>query len=97
MATETKAYDLAERLSDEAEIFHYLDTVFEDGDPALIKFALKNVARARGMSEIARQANLSRPSLYKALGEDGNPSIQTLSAILSVFGLKLSVTKIRAS
>lgn len=93
MNTNLKSYDLAERLTDEIEIFHYLDAAFEDGDPALIKAALNDVARARGMTEIARQAGMSRAGLYRALGEDGNPSLENLSGILSAFGMRLSVSK----
>ena len=92
-AAQPKTYDFAERLDDETEIFHYLEAAFEDGDPALIKAALNDIARARGMTEIARQARISRAGLYNALGENGNPSLETLSAILSAFGMKLTVER----
>lgn len=93
MTTDLKAYDIAERLTDESEIYHYLEAAFEDGEPSLIKAALNDVARARGMSEIARQAGMSRAGLYRALGEDGNPSLENLTGILSVFGMRLSVSR----
>ena len=93
MTTDLKTYDIAERLTDESEIYHYLEAAFEDGEPSLIKAALNDVARARGMSEIARQAGMSRAGLYRALGEDGNPSLENLTGILSVFGMRLSVSR----
>lgn len=88
---ELKTYDIAERLDSESAIFHYLEAAFEDGDPQLIKAALGDAARARGMADIAKQAGISRAGLYKALGEDGNPSLDTLSSILGAFGVRLSV------
>lgn len=91
MSTTTRRFDVAEYLTDDSEIFHYLDAAFEDGDPVLIKAALKDAARAKGMTEVARQAGMSRTGLYRALGEDGNPSLDTLSAILSTFGMRLAV------
>lgn len=91
MAIELKAYDVAEHLDSEEEIRLYLEAAFEDGDPKVITNAIGNVARARGMSEVARQAGISRPGLYKALGEGGNPSLETLSAILRSFGVRLSI------
>lgn len=91
MAVELKAYDIAERLTDEVEIAHYLEAVFEDGDPALIKAAMSDVARARGMTDIAKQANISRAGLYNALGPNGNPTFETIQAVLGALGLRLSV------
>lgn len=91
MAIELKTYDVAERLDSEEEIRLYLEAAFEDGDPKVITNAIGNVARARGMSEVAKQAGVSRAGLYKALGEGGNPSLETLSAILRSFGVRLSI------
>lgn len=91
MSIALKTYDLAERLSDETDILHYLEAAFAEGDPALIRAALNDVARARGMTELAQQAGMSRPGLYRALGEEGNPSLENLSGILAALGLKLSV------
>lgn len=91
MVTELKTYDVAERLTDETEIALYLEAAFEDGDPALIKAALGDVARARGMTDIAKQANMSRAGLYRALSDSGNPTLENLSGILGAFGMRLSV------
>lgn len=91
MAIELKTYDVAEHLDSEDEIRLYLEAAFDDGDPAVITHAIGNVARARGMSKIAADAGISRAGLYKALGAGGNPSLETLSAILRSFGMRLSV------
>lgn len=91
MAVELKTYDVAERLSDESEILHYLDAAFEDGDPAIIKNALANVARARGMSEIAKDAGITRAGLYRALSDEGNPTLDTLLKLTKALGLRLAI------
>lgn len=91
MAVELKTYDIAERLESEDDIRHYLEAAFEDGDPQLIKAAIADVVRARGMAHVAREAGISRAGLYKALGESGNPTFDTLVAILRTFGVRLSI------
>jgi probable addiction module antidote protein len=63
----------------------------EDSDPSFLAVALGTVARARGMSQIAKDAGLSRESLYKALGADGNPEFGTVLKVLQALGLKLSI------
>ena len=93
MALELKTYDVAEHLTSEEEIRLYLDAAFEDGDAAIIANALGNVAR--GMTRIASEAGISRAGLYKAVGENGNPSLQTLVALLRAFGMKLKVEPAR--
>jgi probable addiction module antidote protein len=74
------------------DIAAYLDAVFEDGDPELIFHALGAVARAKGMTEVARAAGLGRQSLYKALSQDGRPEFVTVLAVVRALGLKLTVT-----
>lgn len=91
MSLETKPFDIAAHLDSDEEIRLYLEAAFEDGDPLLIKSAIADVARAKGMTEVARQAGISRGGLYKALGKDGNPSLDSLSAILASVGMRLSV------
>ncbi len=90
---ELKDWDIAERLDSEEDIFHYLEAAFEEGDPAFITKALNDVARARGMTELAKQADMSRAGLYRALGRDGNPSLSSLTAILGALGLRLAPAK----
>lgn len=91
MAIPTRAWDVTEHLGDEAAIAAYLDAVFEDGDPALIKAAIGDVARARGMTEIAAKAGITRVGLYKALSETGNPSFATIASVMKALGVRLSV------
>src|SRR4051794_17396993 len=71
MALETFPWDSAEYLDSREEIVAYIEAAFEDGDPALITHALGVVARAKGMSQIARETGLTREGLYKALTTDG--------------------------
>lgn len=82
---------LAEDLRDPAEAARYLEAAMEDDDPAVFLVALREVATARGMGELARKAKVGRESLYKALSEDGNPEIRTLAKLLGAMGLRLSV------
>jgi probable addiction module antidote protein len=96
MPLETRPYDIAEYLDSEEAIAAYIDAVLEDGDPALIAHALGAVARARGMSQIARDAGLSRESLYRALSSEGNPEFGTVLRVLKALGLRLTATPITA-
>ena len=89
MAVKTKAWDAAEHLDSPEAIAAYLEAAFEDSDPALIAAAIGDVARARGMTDLARETGLSRESLYRALSEDGNPSFATVLKILQTFGVRL--------
>ena len=89
--TKTIPWDSAKHLKTDNDIAHYLEAVFEDGDPALIAHALGVVARAKGMSKIARAAGLGRESLYKALSPDGNPEFVTVLKVMRALGLKLKV------
>jgi probable addiction module antidote protein len=89
--TKTISWDSAKHLKTEDDVAHYLEAVFEDGDPALIGHALGVVARAKGMSKIARAAGLGRESLYKALSPDGNPEFVTVLKVMRALGLKLKV------
>ena len=94
--TETTAWDIADHLQDDAAVADYLAAVFEDGDLAEIRRALAHVARARGMGELAQKAGLSRSGLYKALGEGGNPSFETVAGLLKAFGVRLTVAPTEA-
>ena len=73
------------------DIAHFLEAVFEDGDPALVAAALGDVARAKGTSQIAQTAGLGRESLYKALSTEGNPEFATVLKVMRALGLKLKV------
>jgi probable addiction module antidote protein len=87
----TIPWDSAAYLKTDQDIAHYLEAVFEDGDPALVAAALGDVARAKGMSQIAHAAGLGRESLYKALSPEGNPQFATVLKVLRALGLKLKV------
>jgi probable addiction module antidote protein len=89
--TKTIPWDSAEHLKTDEDIAHYLEAVFEDGDPALIGHALGVIARAKGMSQIAQAAGLGRESLYKALSQEGNPEFATVLKVMRALGLKLRV------
>ena len=67
----------------------YLEAALEDGDPKVIAVALGDIARAKGMSQIARDAGLGRESLYKALSAGGNPELGTILKVISALGLQL--------
>ena len=85
-----KLYDAAEYLETEKDMAAYLQAALEDGEPALVIHALGNIARARGMSQIARDTGLGRESLYKALSPEGNPEFATVLKVLQALGIKLN-------
>lgn len=91
MTMETTRWDITEHLGSEAEIKAYLEAVFDDGDPDEVRRALGHVARARGMTDVAKSAGITRAGLYKALGEGGNPSFATVAAIAKAVGVRLTV------
>ena len=67
----------------------YLEAALEVGDPALVTAALGDIARAKGMSEVARETGLGRESLYKALSPTGNPEFGTIIKVIAALGLRL--------
>ena len=84
-----KKWDVVEHLKTDEDMSLYLEACLEDGDPALIAAALGDIARARGMSQVARDAGLSRESLYRALSGEGNPEFSTIMKVIKALGLKL--------
>ncbi len=91
MTTETLPWDAAAYLETPEDIADYLAAAFETGDPADVTHALSTIARARGMTEIARTTGMARGSLYKAIGEGANPTLATLMSLLSALNVTLSV------
>ena len=87
-------WDPAENLKSEADIRAYLIASFEEApdDAAYIAAALGDVARARGMTTLAKRTGLTRMGLYKALSKDGNPSLDTVLKVLQALGLRLTAT-----
>lgn len=90
--TETSRYDSAEFLGSDEAIAEYLAAAVEEGDAALFRRALGMAARARGITEIARQTGLSRESLYRALSDEGNPSLDTALRVVSALNVRLTAT-----
>jgi probable addiction module antidote protein len=89
--TTTTRYDVTEHLRTPEEMAAYLEACLEqaDGDAAFIAKALGDIARARGMAQVARDAGLSRESLYKALSGDRSPGFDTILKVIDALGLKL--------
>lgn len=90
MALKTRKFDPAEYLDNDEVIAEYINQALESGDAALIAESLGNVARVKGMADIAAQAGLGRESLYKALSADGNPEFSTILKVLKALGLRLT-------
>ena len=93
---ETRPWDPAEHFETEEDMTAYLDAALEDGDPALVVAALGDIARAKGMTQIAREAGLGRESLYKALSSTGNPEFATILKVVRALGLQFHVQAARA-
>lgn len=90
--TKTTTWDASAYLASEEDMAAYLDAALEDDDPALLAAALGDIARAKGMSDIARESGLGRESLYKALSPEGNPEFGTVLKVMHSLGLRLKVT-----
>lgn len=91
MTEQFARWDSAEYLKTEEDMANYLDACMEEAgdDPAFIAKALGTLARARGMTQVARDAALSRESLYGALSGEGNPEFGTILKVVKALGLKL--------
>jgi probable addiction module antidote protein len=87
----TRPFDMANYLRDEDDVTEYLRQVLEEGDPVELGGALGSIARARGMSQLARDTGLSRESLYKSLSGERAPSSDTLFKVMKALGFKLSI------
>lgn len=85
------ADSLNKALTDPAEAAAYLDAVMELGEPAAVLVALRQVVKAHGMAEVTRRTELGDKSLFKALNENGNPTLDTVNKVLQAVGLRLSV------
>ena len=94
--TTTSPYDSAEYLDSIDAINAYMEEALETDDPAFIAKALGTIARARGMSQMAKKAGLPRESLYKALSSEGNPEFGTIIRVMQALGLKFSITATQA-
>lgn len=97
--TSTSHYDVAEHLRTPEEMAAYLEASIEEanGDAAFIAKALGNIARAKGMSQVASETGLSRESLYKALSGNRNPTLETVLKVVRALGLKLRAEAVFSS
>ncbi|MCY3952444.1 MAG: putative addiction module antidote protein [bacterium] len=87
--TETRPWDAAEHLETSEDMAAYLEAALEQGDPKLVAAVLGDIARAKGMTEVAQEAGLGRESLYKSLSPDGNPEFGTVLRVVRALGLRL--------
>ncbi len=96
--TKTRPYDAAAYLKTEEDCSLYLQAVIDesDGDATLIVAALGEIARARGMMQLARETGLTREGLYKALSPQGNPSFMTIIKVCKALGLKFCAEPVHA-
>lgn len=93
----TRVWDPAEHLIADEDMAAYLEAALQEGDSALIAAALGDIARAKGMSQIARAAGLGRESLYKALSAEGNPEFATIIKVIAALGLQLHASPSRTA
>jgi len=96
MITKTKTFDVAEFLEDEETIAEYLNMALEDPNPEMFLMAVRNIARARGMTQLARDTGLGRESLYKALSEGAKPRYDTMLKVVRALGVKLHAEPLQA-
>ncbi len=92
---ELPEFDAAKYLDNEAAVAAYLTDILEANDPALLAQALGDIARARGMSEIAKASGITREALYKALRPDAQPRFDTISRVCAALGVRLVAQAIR--
>ena len=95
--SETTAFDSADYLGSAEAIAAYLDSYLEDGSPEELRHALDTVARSHGISDLSARSGVTRAGIYKALGQDGNPSFETIRSILAAMGLRLTVEPAEAA
>jgi probable addiction module antidote protein len=88
----TRKWDAANYLQSDVDQIAYLEAALEDGDAALVAAAIGDIARAKGMSQLARDTGLGRESLYKSLSESGNPELATVLKVLQALNLRLHVS-----
>ena len=84
-------FDVVDYLKTDADIAEYLTVVLEDGDPALFVAAIGDIARAKGMSDIAKKSGVTRESLYRALKVEARPRFETVAKVIHALGMKISV------
>jgi len=94
MTIKTTTFEMSDYLDSPEMIQEYIQAAIEDGDPTVLRLALADVAKAKGMSAIAEDTKLNRQNLYKSLSKNGNPSFNTINKVMKACGLKLQVANI---
>ena len=87
----TTVWDMAEHINTKEDITAYLEAALEENDTALLLSVIGDIARSKGMAQIAKDLNLARESLYRSLAQDGNPSFNTVVKVLDNLGFQLSI------
>ena len=90
--TRTRRWDAADALKNDEDVVAYLEAALEDGEPGVVAAALGDIARSKGMTQVARNAGLGRESLYKALSAEGNPELDTVLRVVRALGIRLHAT-----
>lgn len=94
--SELPEFDAAEYLNSEEDVAAYLTTVLEENDPALLAVALGDIARSRGMTQVAKDSGITREALYKALRPGSEPRFDTVSRVCAALGVRLVAQAIHA-
>ena len=87
----TTVWDMADHINTKEDVAAYLEAAFEENDTALLLSVIGDIARSKGMAQIAMDLNLARESLYRSLSQDGNPSFNTIAKVLDNLGFQLSI------
>lgn len=90
-------FDASEYIENEEDAIAYLNAAAETGDPALLQVAIGDIAKARGMGQIAKEAGVGRESLYKSLNKEGNPSFRTIVKVVDALGGRLVIEPVPAT
>ncbi len=93
--SELPEFDAPDYLDSEEAISEYLNVILEENDPALLASALGDIAKARGMTQVAKDAGIGREALYKALRPDASPRFDTINRVLNSLGVKLVAQSIK--
>jgi len=87
----TTVWDMADHINTKEDVIGVLEAALEENDTAFLLSVIGDIARSKGMAQIARELNLARESLYRSLAQDGNPSFNTVAKVLDNLGYQLSV------
>ena len=87
----TTVWDMADHINTKEDVAAYLEAALEENDTALLLAVIGDIARSKGMAQIAKDLNLARESLYRSFAQDGNPSFNTVAKVLDNLGFQLSV------